>query len=282
MLTAYGLAYSVTRPDIPGAIDYAEVALLTNNFLEAYFEAIFMDSTFTRLEQVFTMFVSGNFFFNQPIQIDYETEAQFDPSFTVPSVEDLDLMLKMAFEGENLNEYLRQLSTLTSNIFATTTTVVVTESSSAPLTEQQRKQGKNDIIQSRHGDSINARVAIYGSVGALCLGVLLGALEYFRRKRRRSQGESPTKNLAFPVLPPTGGDDGTVESRSEKLSEPPDIYLEELAHCLSDDEHSSSLSHITEEDDYPSAAKYQSETSPLFSSSIDTDVESSSFADVDF
>ena len=136
------------------------------------------DLTLTCLEQVFTMFVSGNFLFNQLIQINYETEAQFDPSFTVPSVEDLDLMLKIAFEGESMNTYLCQLSTFTSNIFVATTTVIVDESSSAPLTEKWRKQGKNNIIQSRHCDTIDARIAIISVVPC----ALLGALEYFQKE----------------------------------------------------------------------------------------------------
>jgi hypothetical protein len=184
------LAYTVTVQGVPNSVDYAEVAVLTNNYLSTYFDSLFSETIFTKLDMVFTIFVSGNFFFNRPIQIDYETIAYFDAdqSLVVPTVSDLDTLLGLAFEGENLQTYISQLQQLDSAIFASTTLVQVTNSSSAPLTEDEIQAGRDALMGGRSSDnSLSDLLAIImGSAAGL---LALSGLLLWRRHRGRRRGQ---------------------------------------------------------------------------------------------
>jgi hypothetical protein len=187
-LAPYGLAYSVSKADVPGAIDYAEVALLTNNFINSYFVEIFSQTKATVLSDIFTLYVSGNFFFNQAIQVDYESMAYFDKekSDVIPSQEDLQLILKEAFEGDGLDMYLEQLGTLTSNIFSTTAEVKVVNSISKPLSEEGKEAGKTILENEVEKDKISSKTI--GTIVGTSIGVLTCVLFFFWW-RRRAQGE---------------------------------------------------------------------------------------------
>jgi hypothetical protein len=197
---------------VPGAIDYAEVASLTNNYLHAYFAEIFSQTKETVLSDVFTLYVSGNFFFNQPIQVDYESMAYFDreKSDVIPSQEDLQLMLKQAFEGKGLEMYLEQLSTLTSNVFSTTTEIKMVNSISEPLTEEGKEAGKNTLVNEVKNDKVSSKTI--GVIVGSSFGVLSCVIFLFWWKRRGAEEKSQ------PAIPSEYKSRSVFETRQEEIT----------------------------------------------------------------
>jgi hypothetical protein len=260
------------------------VALLTNNYLEAYFEALFSQTIFTRLDNFFTIFVSGNFFLNQPIQIDYESIAYFDvdESLSIPTIPDLDMLLALAFKGDNLDQYLALLSTLTSNIFSTTQTVLVVNSTSDRLSEDERQAGKDALLQDMTKSS-SATVTLLATIIGASLGALaLGGVAIIKIRRKRQNSGDGGKSLEAPPPAILGNDDRTVASWGENSMAHSTAarsnirYVTEMERCLE------GVS-ITQWDNLepPGAeAEQQLETSPLFSSPPDADLEGGDFREV--
>ena len=285
-LSPYGIAYTVTRPGIPGVIDYAEVALLTNDYLETYFGGLFADTIFTRLDNFFTIFVTGSFSLNQPIRVDYESIAYFDvaESVSIPTVDDLDILLRLAFEGENLEEYLAQLSTLTSNIFSTTTNAQVVNSTSARLNDQQRQQGQNAILgrNKSHGTTPSAELiaTIFGiSAGALAFGALV--LFFTKRRQRRDSSPTLVKILDSPPPAPfTGNDDDDDDQTAGDTSSNGASFTDSQSAAI----YLSETRFLTENDDFEPEfvdSHGRNDTSPLFASPQDTDMDGGDFKEVE-
>ena len=266
-LSPYGVAYTVAKPEVPGAIDYAEVALLTNNYLETYFKEIFTATNLTNLENFFTVFVSGNFYFNEPIQVDYESTAYFsmNGSTAIPTIEDLDILLKQAFEGDNLDEYLVQLSTLTSNVFSSTTNAQVVNSTTKALTEAQHQQEQNAIAGSSQGDgSTTSGVATTVGIAAGVLSVC--ALLVLITKKRRGRKLEPTFRKSLESPPPgscTGYENCTAADISWAESSLAATHQQdnasELKRCLPDDDCAPDIIVLNG----------RNETSPLFANPLD-------------
>jgi hypothetical protein len=271
-LSPYGIAYTVTKPDVPGAIDYAEVALLTNNYLETYFKDMFAAANLTNLENFFTVFVRGNFFFNEPIQVDYESTAYFsiNGSAAIPTMNDLDILLRQAFEGDNLDDYLGELKTLTSNVFSSTSNAKIVNSTSKGLTEAEQQQKQNDIAGTSQSDGSTT------SSTATSLGISAGVLSVcsllvFFAKRRRGRTIEPTVAKSLESPPPascTMYDDSTEEviswAESSLTATHQQLSSSELKRCL------------TNNADY--GAEFlklngKNETSPLFCNPLDPYME---------
>jgi hypothetical protein len=279
-LSPYGIAYTVTRPDVPGAIDYAEVALLTNNYLRTYFEDIFAETEFTTLDNFITVFVSGNFVFNEPIHVDYESTAYFNAnaSESIPHVPDLDVMLRQAFRGENLDDYLAQLSTLTSNVFSGTTKAKVVNSTSSKLSDQERQQEQNVILGSNQtgGASVPVPTIVAVSAGAMAVGALMLFLTR-SRQRRTSQARfvKSTDGLVAPALSehdyPTRDDMSWSDSRATALSSIGGVYLSEVSGCIPEDD---------ENDQRSFSGNLQQERSPLFGDRSLPAIDEDSFSEV--
>lgn len=271
-LSPYGIAYTVTKPEVPGAIDYAEVALLTNNYLETYFKDLFAATNLTNLENFFTVFVRGNFYFNEPIQVDYESTAYFsiNGSAAIPTMEDLDILLRQAFEGDNLDEYLGELSTLTSNVFSSTSNAQVVNSTSKGLSEVEQQQKQNAIAGSSQSDGsttsgVATPLGISAGVLAVCSLLVLFA------KRRRGRAIEPTITRSWASRPPascTTNEDGTAEDFSWAETLLTETHQQpsssELKPCLTNDDHyGAEILHLDG----------RRETSPLFGSPLDPYME---------
>lgn len=270
----------MTSPDVPGAIDYAEVALLTNNYLRTYFEDIFGETQFTTLDNFITVFVSGNFVFNEPVHVDYESTAYFNTnvSESIPHVPDLDVMLRQAFKGENLDEYLAQLSTLTSNVFSGTTKAKVVNSTSTKLSDQERQQEQNAILGSNQsgGASVSVPTIVAVSSGAMAVGALM--LFLTRRRKRRTSKARFTKSTDDPVASAlseydyaTTDDMSWSDSRTTALSPIGGVYLSEVSGCISE---------YDENDPQSFGSHLRQERSPLFGDRSVPAIDDDSFSEV--
>lgn len=270
----------MTSPDVPGAIDYAEVALLTNNYLRTYFEDIFGETQFTTLDNFITVFVSGNFVYNEPVHVDYESTAYFNTnvSESIPRVPDLDVMLRQAFKGENLDEYLAQLSTLTSNVFSGTTKAKVVNSTSTKLSDQERQQEQNAILGSNQsgGASVSVPTIVAVSSGAMAVGALM--LFLTRRRKRRTSKARFTKSTDEPVASPlsvydcpTTDDMSWSDSRTTALSSIGGVYLSEVSGCISE---------YDENDPQNFGNHLRQERSPLFGDRSVPGIDDDSFSEV--
>jgi hypothetical protein len=200
-LTPFGIQFTTTSQGIPGSVDYNEVALLTDEYLKKYFTFIFEQTIFTTLNNFLTIFISGSFVFGQPIQMDFESTGFFDPSSsTLPTVDDLDTLLREAFVGKNMDAYLLELNSLpTRNLFSTTTSVTFTASSSVPLSKAQKDaihQAAKDAQIRREGGSrekvvLSAMLTMGGGLG-------LAAFALFMKRRKESrptERRGETKNV---------------------------------------------------------------------------------------
>lgn len=206
LLTPFGLQYTLATNRIPGAADYTELAIFTDQFLIDFFEATYSEDRQTTLQSFATIFVSGNFLFGSPIQVDYEAIARFDPnSPTIPDVQELDALLKMAFQGGNLDIYLSELSRLTSPAFSQTANVTVSNSTSVPLTATERSAGLSDVMRNRRSkDSPGRERAVLVGLISLSSGTLALALVAFIYCRRRRQNSHVRLGKAPPAASHAG------------------------------------------------------------------------------
>lgn len=254
----------MTNPDIPGANDYAEVAFLTDNYLRTYFEEIFAETEFTSLDKFLTVLVSGSAAFNEFIHVDYESTAYFNASesASIPTIDDLDVMLRQAFKEENLDEYLAQLSTLTSSIFSGTTNVEVVNTTRSRISDPEKQQAQTAILGSNQsGDTGVSIPAIVGiSAGAMVVGALM--LLLMRRLKRRTPQARFIKSMDGLLSPTVSGYDDPSQDESswtdsrKTASHPLEgIYLSEVIPCIPEDD---------ENDPKNLGARPQHERSPLF------------------
>ena len=192
MLSPFGVQFTVTSGLLPGVADYTEVAVLTDQFVIDFFEVVFSQIAASTLERFVTIFVSGNFIFNRPIQVDFEAIAFFDPeSPELPTQEQLDEILGQAFQGGNLDLYLMELGRLTSPVFSTTTMAALSNSTSAPLSADERASAMDVAFRSRRHNEEGFDRAVLTGVVSLSSGGLMAILAFFYVWRRRKQTTAP-------------------------------------------------------------------------------------------
>jgi hypothetical protein len=91
------------------------VVNVTQQFLSSLFQALY--PTMAGFE---TVKVSDKLQLNAPYEIVYNSTIEFQAGSTVPSVEDLDSQLQIAFTGDTKTEYLSLLAGLgPDNVFCT-------------------------------------------------------------------------------------------------------------------------------------------------------------------
>jgi len=203
-LTPFGILYNVTKNEVPTNVDYNEVANLTDSYLKKYFVDFYKQTIFTILDTFDMVFVSYHFTSGQPysftpvpILIDFEATGFFGPtSAVIPTVDDLDMLLKKAFIGKNMGVYLAELKTLpTENVFSTTASVEVMNSSSVQSSHQ--KEVQIEAAGSETTTTNNPKSAFLLSA-ALAMGACLGfaavAISFGRKKRASNNGGKPLDN----------------------------------------------------------------------------------------
>ena len=204
-LTPFGIQYSITNKEIPGSTDYSDVALLTDRYLKKYFTSIYEQTIFTKLNDFLTVFISANFIFEEPIQLDFEATAIFTAESTIlPSMDELDTLLNEAFVGTNLDAYIVALSSLpASNYFSGTLTVMVTNSSSVLLNNDPNKTATTTTATTTTTLETNTKTsakretlvvsAVFWTVGS-SLG--LAAVAYYLSRKQRHRN-SPVKPMTL-------------------------------------------------------------------------------------
>jgi hypothetical protein len=112
---------------------------------------------------------------DKTISLEFEGVALFNPGL-VPTVPDLDILLKQAFTGASYNEYLEQLKTLPeANVFATTTAVMALEG--------------NSVTGNQESSEDSSKMPLFAvlSIAAGSLLVVALAFVLYRRKGRSSE-----------------------------------------------------------------------------------------------
>jgi hypothetical protein len=168
VLTPYQLVYTLSEYRVPFRSELLEVVELTRLYLEGYFKDEFEDDG--DLLEFLTIFLDTAFDFGEPIPVEYESSAVFDPESTssLPTVQDLDALLRTAFEGENVEGYIGMLQALPSiNLFSKTIDVEITEPSIGDSLADQNTSATRDLT--------TATVAMAGTSGLLLIiaGVVL-------------------------------------------------------------------------------------------------------------
>ena len=146
-----------------------------------------------QLEEVDTRYVDSRNLPNGLFRMELESTAFFKAGASdVPSLSELELLLTLAFSGENLQTYINILRQLPGdNIFSTT--VDVTDSQ---VREEQTNPGSTGSRSSRDsGSAKTSKVAIGSSVAAGTFLALLAGMSIYRR-RGHSDGDDKADMVA--------------------------------------------------------------------------------------
>jgi hypothetical protein len=180
VLSPYQLVYTLSESRVPFRSELVAVVELTRLYLDSYFKDEFQEDG--DLLEILTIFLNTAFDFGEPIPVEYESSAVFDPesSISIPTVEDLDAVLISAFEGSNLDGYLGMLQALPpQNLFSKTVDVELTEPSIGdPLVEQNTSSQR---------DLSTATAAMAGTSGLLL--IIAGAVLMRRRPENEEESE---------------------------------------------------------------------------------------------
>lgn len=127
ILSSYALFYQISQTRIPSLQDYEELGLLTNQYVDTYYDRVFEGSTEVAFSDSTTVIVGTEFRLGQPVQVNYNTSIVFDSTAStfIPSQADLDAILLSAFTGASNATYLAVIQTglQVTNIFSTSTAV---------------------------------------------------------------------------------------------------------------------------------------------------------------
>lgn len=181
-LTPYGLNYTVTETDrIPFRSEILEVIGLTRDYLETVFEETFRDDRESNLVEFLTIFVDIDSTLGMPVYIAYNSSASFESSSAIiPSVDALDQILNVAFEGNNLDGYLEMLQALPqNNLFSKTVSMVLIEVESIDT-----NTSSNSMIDARSGTGSTTVNVVAGAAGA---AVVAAVAIYSYRKNHDEQ-----------------------------------------------------------------------------------------------
>jgi hypothetical protein len=200
------LEYHVTDPRVPFRSEYLEVVELTRQYLADFFRVRFDSTDLSELQEFLTMFTGSSFNVGQPVLIEYESTAVFDPnSVVIPEVEVLDRMLSVAFVGDNLDGFVGMLQSLPpSNVFSTTTFVRQTGGGVMVVS--------SNPIKRKAGNTMPGVIA--GAAGILFLAT--GLVLYKRRQATEESEESSVeKNSGNVTLAETYTSAWSLDQESE-------------------------------------------------------------------
>jgi hypothetical protein len=125
-LEPFTLFYTIQQFRLPLPSEFTAVAGLTEDHLDAFFDAGFASSDLVIFLSSATVLLSTDFNFGEPVGITYSTTLTFTQESFVPRIEEVEALLVQAFAGANLAIYLEALDGLpASNLFATTSAVTL-------------------------------------------------------------------------------------------------------------------------------------------------------------
>ncbi|KAL7572901.1 hypothetical protein ACA910_004547 [Epithemia clementina (nom. ined.)] len=125
-LSPYEILYTIVQNRFILPSEYEELANVTSEYLNLFFEDVLFNDTNADFRESFTLFVSAEFSFGDPVTVRYNTTAQFaQNSPSVPSVAALDAQLERAFTGNNTETYINFVTrgVVSTNPFETTSEV---------------------------------------------------------------------------------------------------------------------------------------------------------------
>ena len=179
---------------------------VTDTFLSDYFFDLFGRVNFATLDDFRVMYVNSEFSRDEPNEIEFTAVAFFDKdSPTIPTENDLDVLLRQAFVGASLANYTRLVQDLPDdNPFSTTSRVAYSNSTTA---SKSTVQGNQELTSGKKGAIVAASAVI------AVVGIFIGAFIY--RKRRTDQDERKSLvhgHFSFGDTVVTSTDDRTLES----------------------------------------------------------------------
>lgn len=146
-LTPYSLRYAFNQTRVPQTFEVTEVVVVTQMYLAEFFESRLAD-----IMEFRTNSTGSAFALMQPFLLNYSSTAIFETTTKepVPTVAELDILLKSAFTGQNLGTYIDLLQELPpENAFRTTSNVSFT----ADPTDKQGKTRTDNNSQDTSGGS---------------------------------------------------------------------------------------------------------------------------------
>jgi hypothetical protein len=230
-LNLYAVSYEVVPPTTPRQatrFELDEVEDLTRLYLEEFFKDEYSTTQFTFLDDFVTRMLTHSFMMGQPLIVNYESIARFNPFTTVyPSPQQLNTVLQIAFSNENLVEYERRLATWLSdgNIFKDTRAALVdsttrtSRQSSGPssatiaaaavaatlvaasLIIYRRRSGEEEIVgKDLNGDDKPSDITVAGETFAGdtydgTASVSAASLEYANRQQYDEEAGGKASNL---------------------------------------------------------------------------------------
>lgn len=177
-LTAYALLYTIEQARLPLSAEYEAVEELTAAYVNEHFQNS-LASGLVQFQRADTEMTQNQFNFREPVVVNYTTALTFAENSTIPAINDLNMVLSAAFEGENNALYLARLANLPmSNIFQTTSVVTF------EFTPETNTRSSESV-------AVIAGVSVGASAG---VGALLISLAVFYRRRRKNKENGKPEN----------------------------------------------------------------------------------------
>jgi hypothetical protein len=207
VLSAFSLFYQIEQTRIPSLQDYEELGLLTNEYLDTYYERVFDENDEVVFQEATTVIVGTEFRLGLPVQVNYNSSILFDTAAStfIPSQSDLDAILQSAFSGSNNATYLAVIQTglQVTNIFSTTAAVGLEQTDSTanstnttatapPVANGTESASSTSLVSTRSTRAGIAGGATIGAVAFLIIGAL--AIQY-RQKRKLEEPYDTEENL---------------------------------------------------------------------------------------
>jgi hypothetical protein len=189
-VTPYSIFYTIEQTRIPTLDDYSELGMFTSNYLNVYFQVIFAEDPTAGFVSSTTEVTGSDFRLGQPTRVDFATTLSFAAAAeSIPSVADLDTLLRSAFEGDNAATYTTAVTAglEETNIFSTTTLIT---------------------FEATPTDSTERRVGIVAGITTFAFLLLLGGVVLYRN---REEDEEMVAKL-FDTADEAYSDDATLET----------------------------------------------------------------------
>jgi len=172
-LTTFSLSYSFGEIREPSTSEIGTAVSVTRTYLNGFAKQKIKD-----LLELSTRRATEVNATSQPLQIKYNSTAFFEPEASfVPSVGEMDLLVTLAFSGENLRSYIALLRELPAdNIFSTVTDVSDSKFRAGPM-------GSNKDPASEQDGRGSSKVALGASLGAGSFLAVLLSIAICRRRQ---------------------------------------------------------------------------------------------------
>jgi hypothetical protein len=212
-LTPFSLSYTFAYDRKPVDSEIAAAISVTRTYLNG-----FCRQRVEGLKELDTTLTDTEYAQAKPFRMDYTARAFFEASADfIPSVGEMDLLLTLAFSGDNLRTYIGLLQQLPDvNIFSTTSDV-----SDSKSTGDQGLEGVDPKSTSTsQGENGSSKVAIGASLGAgTFIAVLLGILVCRRRESYEEMEKAVIEDGHRTVAGETYMENSTMYSTSYSSSE---------------------------------------------------------------